>query len=82
LIVKPALMAWAMTWRFFDRDGVVPEDGFVGESDYLLAGIGADELFEEPTVDFCAASRQIACLGVTPETARPERRDLGAELRP
>jgi hypothetical protein len=39
-----------------DSDRVVTEDGLVGEGDYVLAGVGGDELFEERTVDLCTVS--------------------------
>ena len=55
-------------------ESVVAEDGLVGEGDDVLAGIGGDELFEERTVDLWAVSWQVAGLGVTPQTARAERR--------
>ena len=65
-----------------DSDGVVAENGLVGEGDDVLAGIGGDDLFEERTVDLGTISRQVAGLGIAPQTAGPKRRDLGAELRP
>jgi hypothetical protein len=48
----------------------------------IFAGVGGDELFEELTVDLRTVSWQIACLGISPKTARPKRRDLAAELGP
>jgi hypothetical protein len=65
-----------------DSDRVVAQDGLVGEGDHILAGVGSDEPFEARTVDLRAISRQVACLGITPKTSRPERRNLGAELGP
>jgi hypothetical protein len=58
-----------------DGDRIV-EDGFVGEGDSVLADVGGDELFEERTVDFGPVSREIACLGIALQAARPERRDF------
>src|ERR1700738_5702073 len=63
-------------------DMFVAEDGLVGKSDHLLASVGGDELVEELAVDLRAVSGEVACLSVTPQTAGPERCDLGAELRP
>jgi len=65
-----------------DSDKIVAEDGLVGEGDGILAGVGSDELTEQLTVDLRTVSRQVACLCIAPQAARPERRDLGAELRP
>src|SRR5260370_5689157 len=65
-----------------DSNRIGAEDGFVGEGDDVFAGVGGDELFEERTVDLRAVARQVACLSITPETAGPDRRNLGAELRP
>src|SRR6266851_5108958 len=65
-----------------DSDRVVAEDGFVGEGDGVLADVGGDEILEERAVDLGPVSGEVACLGVAPQTARPERRDLGAEVRP
>src|SRR5271165_5452334 len=63
-------------------DRVASEDGLMGKSDHLLAGVGGDELVEELAVDLRTVSGKVACLGVAPQTAGPERCDLGAELRP
>jgi hypothetical protein len=63
-----------------DNDRIVAEDGLVGKGDDVFVGVRGDELFEERTVDLCAVSRQVAGLGVTPQTARAERRNLRAEL--
>jgi hypothetical protein len=63
-------------------DGVVAQREFVGEGDDVLAGVGGNELCEQRTVDLCIVSRQVAGLRVAPQTARPERRDFCAELRP
>src|SRR2546428_1082373 len=65
-----------------DDDRIVAKDGLVGEGDGVLAGVGGDELVEERDLDLCPVSGEVACLGVAPETTRPERRDLYAELRP
>src|SRR6478736_4605704 len=65
-----------------DSDGVVAEDGLMGEGDRVFAGVGVDELVEERVVDLSSVSRQVAGLGITPQTAGPKRRDLRAELRP
>ena len=40
-----------------DSDGVVAEDGLMGEGDRVLIGTGCDELFEERTVDLRTMSR-------------------------
>jgi len=52
----------------------------VRECDHMLAGVGSDELFEERTVDLPTVARQVAGLGVAPQTVGPERRDFCAEL--
>src|SRR5271165_2017085 len=65
-----------------DSDGIVAEDGLVGKGDRILAGVGGDKLVEERAVDRGTISREVACLGIAPQTAGPKRRDLGAELRP
>ena len=64
----------------FDSDRIIAEDRLVGEGDRVFVGVGGDELLEERAVNLRTVSGEIACLGVAPETAGPERRDLGAEL--
>jgi hypothetical protein len=59
-----------------DSDRIVAEDGLVGEGDCVLAGVGGDELVEERAVDLGPVSGEIACLGIAPETAGPQRCDL------
>jgi len=54
----------------------------MGECDDFFADVGGDELFEERTVDLPTVSGQVAGLGITSQSAGPERRDLRAELRP
>jgi hypothetical protein len=49
-----------------NSDRIVAENGFVGEGDGVLAGVGSDELFEERAVDLGPVSGEIACLGVAP----------------
>src|SRR5262245_17086761 len=65
-----------------DYDRIVAEDGLMGEGDCVLAGVGSDELFEELAVYHWAIPWQVASLGITPQTTRPKRCDLCAELRP
>ncbi len=64
------------------NNGVVAEDGLVGEGDYVLAGVGSDELLQERTINLRTMSWQVACLGITPETSGMETRDFRAELQP
>jgi hypothetical protein len=52
-----------------DSDRIVAEDGLVGEGDDVFAGVGGDQLFEERTVDLQTVSREVAGLGVPPQTA-------------
>ena len=63
-------------------DRIITEDGLVGEGDRLLAGVGGDELLEERAVDCRTISGQVAGLGIAPQTAAPQCRDLDAERRP
>ena len=63
-------------------DRIVAEDRLVSEGDHVLAGIGGDEFLEERAVDLRTMSGQVACLDIAPQTTGPERRNLGAELRP
>jgi hypothetical protein len=51
--VNPGLIAAAIRRSVFDCDRVAAERGLMGKGDDVLAGVGSDELFEEPTVDFC-----------------------------
>jgi hypothetical protein len=59
-----------------DSERIVAEDGLVGEGDHVLVGVGGDHLFEEHTVDLRTISRQVAGLGIAPQTAGRKRRSL------
>jgi len=39
-----------------DSDGIVAEDGLMGEGDGVLASVGADKLLQELTVDLTTVS--------------------------
>jgi len=79
---EPGLNCRSNQAPVLDRDSIVAEDGLVGESDDVLAGVGGDELLKERTVDRGTISRQVAGLRIPPETTGPKRRNFGAELRP
>jgi hypothetical protein len=66
----------------FDSDRIIAEDRLVGEGDRVFVGVGGDELVEERAVDLGPVTGEVACLGIPLQTARPERCDLGAKLRP
>jgi hypothetical protein len=59
-----------------DGDRVATEDGLMGKSDHLLAGVGGDEVVEELAVDLRTVSGKVACLAVAPRIPRFGRRGL------
>ena len=65
---NPALTAAAIRRRFSTATGPSPRTGLWVKAMTFLPVLAATQVFEEPTVDFCAGSGQVAGLGIAPQT--------------